>query len=165
MTESRGSRPPERRTSGANCGVIGLGNPLRGDDGVVPVLFERIRAHGTPSDTDLLEYDAPTLRVVHALAAYDRVLLVDAVQFGGETGDHFRSSPAELVSQTDSNGSHEIELLEMVDLVGRMDEAPAVVQIFGIQLGQTGMEPGLSDELRERLAELQTALEEAIADL
>lgn len=165
MPDSRGARSAERGTSGGSRGIIGLGNPLRGDDGVVPVLFERLRAHGTASDVDLLEYDAPTLRVVHALGAYDRVLIVDAVRFGGDVGAYFVCPPVDVASKTDPKGSHEMDLLEIVDLAVRIDQAPDVVQIFGIQPGQTGMEPGLSHELRRELSELQTALEEAIAHL
>lgn len=165
MPRSGQPQPADQRPTGGLRGVIGLGNPLRGDDGIVPVLFDRLRGTETEPDVELLEFGATTLRVVHAFGSFDRVLFVDAVQFGADPGEHIRCKPAELASRWGSNGSHEMDLLEIIDLAARMDEAPDVVRIFGIQLGSTEMGSELSDALTRRLPELQDALEEAIADL
>lgn len=165
MSGARKPQPVDQRGTGGARGVIGLGNPLRGDDGIVPVLFDRLRATERVPDVELLEFGATTLRVVHALGAFDRVLIVDAVQFGADPGEYIICTPAALASRRESNGSHEMDLLEIVDLAGRMDEAPAVVRIFGIQPGSTELGSELSDALTWRLPELQDALEGAIADL
>lgn len=162
-TESRRkSREAVRR------GVIGLGNPLRGDDGVASELFGRLREideeTGT-DDTEFLEFGDANFRLLHALADFDRVLVVDAVRFGGEPGDHVLFTPEEVISRTGHGGSHDSDLLELVELAERLDETSATVRIFGIQPGPMEIRPGLSDRLEARMPELRSALEEAIREL
>jgi hydrogenase maturation protease len=160
---SADSAPQARDT--ASCGVIGLGNPLRGDDGVVPALFSRLDIAGTDSEVAILEYGDANFRLFHALADFDRVLIVDAVRFGGEPGDHVVFSPDEVVSHGDHGGTHDSDLLELLELAERLDDAAASVRIFGIQPGETEHGPGLSDELEERLPTLLVALQAAITEL
>ena len=171
MTAPQHTESAEATREAVRSGVIGLGNPLRGDDGVVPELFGRLRAPDGGSDsTDLdditlLEFGDANFRLVHALSDFDRVLIVDAVRFGGEPGDHVVFSPEEVVSRADHGGSHDSDLLELVELARYLNEASATVRIFGIQPGPMEMGPGLSDPLESRLPELLEALEDAIYEL
>lgn len=145
--------------------VIGLGNPLRGDDGVVPVLFEDLRSTNLDASVTLLEFQDVNLRLFHALEEFDQVLLVDAVNFGGDPGDHVLFSPEQARTVGVQGGSHDLNPLKLVDLADRLDEDTATIRIFGIQ--PATMEPGtgLSERLGSRFPELKTSLRNAINDL
>jgi hydrogenase maturation protease len=67
--------------------VLGLGNPMAGDDGVGSHLARRLRHHpGLPAGTDVLEAGTDLLRLADQL--YDRpwVILIDALLDPGEPG-------------------------------------------------------------------------------
>jgi hydrogenase maturation protease len=146
-------------------GVIGLGNPLRGDDGIVMVLFDHLRERDLPADVDLQELGDAGFTLVHALADFDRVLVVDAVHFGGDPGDHAVFTPADVASVQSSGGSHDSDVFELVDLADQIDERPERVVIFGIQPAETGFSEGLSDPLQAAVPTLADALVDAIESL
>ncbi|MEF8894423.1 hydrogenase maturation protease [Halodesulfurarchaeum sp.] len=145
-------------------GVFGFGNPLRGDDGIVPVLFDRIRAQEAAVDATLVEFGSRTFRVVHALRDFDRVLLVDAMRFGGEPGAVVVCSSGEVSSRSETTGSHELDLLELVELATQLENAPTEIRIFGIQPGPVDMDSALSDPVENRLPEIHAELMETLTD-
>lgn len=144
-------------------GVFGFGNPLRGDDGIVPVLFDRIRSQESDVDATLVEFGSRTFRVVHALRDFDRVLLVDAMRFGGEPGAVVVCSSDAVTSRSETTGSHELDLLELVELATQLPNAPTEIRIFGIQPGPVDMDSDLSEPVANRLPEIHAQLMETIA--
>ncbi|MFW6458550.1 MAG: hydrogenase maturation protease [Halodesulfurarchaeum sp.] len=161
------NQPPVEETDrqkAASRAVIGLGNPLRGDDGVVPVLFEALRERN-PTDIEILEHGDANLRLVHALEPFDRVLFVDAVSFGTEPGEWVVFSPEEVISRVDSGDAHAADLLDVLALATELGEAPAVIRIFGVQPGSMTPGTGLSEQLQDSLPAVREALWEAIEDL
>lgn len=145
-------------------GVFGFGNPLRGDDGIVPVLFDRIRSQKSVIDATFVEFGSRTFRVVHVLRDFDRVLLVDAMRFGGEPGAVVVCSSDEVTSCSETTGSHELDLLELVELTTQLPNAPTKIRIFGIQPGPVDMDTELSEPVENRLPEIEAELMETIAD-
>ncbi len=59
--------------------VLGLGNSLAGDDGFGPAVVERLIAGGGLAAVDVENADTDLLGRIDTLAAYDHVILVDAV--------------------------------------------------------------------------------------
>ncbi|MBI9086014.1 MAG: hydrogenase maturation protease [Desulfobacterales bacterium] len=58
--------------------VLGVGNPLRGDDGVGIELVRRLRAHFGPS-LNCKELLAPDVILAERIAAFDHLLIIDAL--------------------------------------------------------------------------------------
>lgn len=70
-------------------GLIGIGNPFMGDDGIGPLLIERLRASGVLDDQiRLIDGGTGGMSVVHELALLDAAVIVDAGDFGGQPGDY-----------------------------------------------------------------------------
>ena len=67
--------------------VLGLGNPLLGDDavGLKVAALVRERLDGAPG-VDVLEEEAGGLRLMERMTGYDRAVLVDAAVTGGTPG-------------------------------------------------------------------------------
>jgi hydrogenase maturation protease len=108
--------------------VLGLGNPIRGDDGVgwrvVEVLQANLaKAFGKPSQG--FEYDTVAgggLNLMERLAGYDRAILVDAMQSGKEPG-RVQVFPLEALDNPSAGhlgSTHETNLLTALEIGRRL---------------------------------------------
>ena len=67
--------------------VLGLGNPLLGDDGFGSAVIELLRRRpDLPAAVDLVDAHTDLLAQVETLGSYDEVVLVDVVIGGGHPG-------------------------------------------------------------------------------
>lgn len=67
--------------------VIGLGNPILGDDGVGWRVAEAVRAELAGQDVEVLCLAVGGVSLMEQLVGCDRALLVDAVVTGGRPGE------------------------------------------------------------------------------
>lgn len=148
-----------------STGVIGLGNPLRRDDGVVMVLFDRLRSQGLPQGVELVDLGDGGFRMFHVLDDFERVVVVDAVQFGGDPGDSTVFTPEEVRSTREHRSSHDTNLLELLDMAAEFGIRPDPLVIFAIQPRDVSMGEELSPALRDRVPFLTADLEETIKEL
>ena len=70
-----------RQNRGPKVLILGLGNPLSGDDGFGARVLDLLHRNGTEFLPDVTLVDAHTdlLNHIESFAAYDRVVLVDAI--------------------------------------------------------------------------------------
>ena len=59
--------------------VLGLGNPLAGDDGFGPAVVQALQKEGFPADVDVVPSCTDLLGRIDTFAGYATVVLVDAV--------------------------------------------------------------------------------------
>ena len=92
--------------------VIGLGNPLRGDDGVGPRLVEELARREMPPGVQVLDGGAVGLGLLDLVEGRERVIVVDAAEMGRKPGEFVRFTPgdARLVSTSDSFSFHDAGL-------------------------------------------------------
>ena len=67
--------------------VIGLGNPLMGDDGAGLVVLEKLRAEWDIGAVELVDGGTWGMSLLPAIEDSDRVIFVDAILAGGKPGD------------------------------------------------------------------------------
>ncbi len=114
--------------------VLGLGNPLLGDDavGLKVAGLVRERLHGR-ADVDVLEDETGGIRLMERLSGYDRAVLVDAAVTGGTPGTIRRIGPAELPTQRTAI-AHGIDLPGALALGRSLGLAmPATVRIVAVE--------------------------------
>ena len=114
--------------------VLGLGNPLLGDDavGLKVAALVRARLHGV-SGVDVGEEEAGGLRLMERMTGYDRAVLVDAAVTGGTPGEVRRLSPDDLPTQRTAN-AHGIDLPRALALGRQLGyPMPAEVRIVAIE--------------------------------
>jgi hydrogenase maturation protease len=134
--------------------LIGLGNILLRDEGVgvhaVNAVKERFEA---PPELDIVDGGTGGLNLLPLLEGRDRVLLVDAVDFGEEPGyigelandaipARFGQSQASL---------HQVGLAEALALARLLDIMPRELCLIGIQPQALGPGLELTDTLQEKL--------------
>ncbi len=76
--------------------VIGVGNPLRGDDGVGVALVERLAAEGLPPGVEAVDAGTGGLTLLDLLEGASRVVLVDAAELGRPPGSVVRVDGEDL---------------------------------------------------------------------
>ncbi len=60
--------------------LVGVGNPLSGDDGFGPLLLKHLREAGNlPRSVSLVDAGTDLLNHIESFAEYDRVVLLDAI--------------------------------------------------------------------------------------
>lgn len=122
---------PERRD---RTRVIGLGNTILRDDGV-GVFVAREVARRAPW-VDVVETETAGFGLMEEMAGWDRVVLVDAVQFEGVApGTVVRIDPRDLKTSLRLRSVHEVDLPTVLELGRRMGLAmPREVVVFGIRV-------------------------------
>jgi hydrogenase maturation protease len=71
----------------SRCAVIGLGNPLMGDDGFGLVALERLRDEWTLEGVELADGGTWGMSLLPLVEESDRVVLLDAISSGADPGD------------------------------------------------------------------------------
>ncbi len=114
--------------------VLGLGNPLLGDDAIGLVvagrLRERLRDRG---DVLVQEEEAGGLRLMERLTGFQSAIVVDAIVTGGPPGTIRRLSSGEIPTQRTAV-AHGIDLPRALELGRALGlEMPSRVRVVAIE--------------------------------
>ena len=144
--------------------VIGLGNSLRGDDGVGPRVVEELNRRGLPEGVTALDVGTGGLDLLLVLEGWDRVVVVDAADVGREPGQFVRFTPdqAYLAQAADRFSLHHAGLSEVLALADALGRAMPEMVIFGVQPAEIGWREGLSPAVEAALPALTDAVLEEI---
>lgn len=139
--------------------VIGLGNSILTDDGVGIHAARLILKH-IPEGITVTEVHAGGLRLMDAMAGYDRAIIIDAMQSGQEPGTIQRFTPADMHATRNVTSTHDTSLataLEMARMLGM--HVPTDVTIWGIEARDA---VNFGEELS---AEVRAAMERVVRDV
>ncbi|MBM9520354.1 hydrogenase maturation protease [Desulforhopalus vacuolatus] len=142
-------------------GVIGVGNPQMGDDGIGPVLIHRLNAFPLFSDTVcFIDGGTGGMTLVHELAKLYTAIIVDAGDFGGKPGEFRIFSPEELVSVKQFSGFsvHEWDLIKTIEISKVMEELPEHLHIMAIQPETIAWQSKLSKILESQIPVYEKAV-------
>ena len=116
--------------------IVGLGNPILGDDGVGWVVAEQVKKHlpaHLPVDVDCLSLGG--LSLMERLIGYERALLVDALICDAEDGTIIVSPLDELpaYSTLHSTSAHDMSLQNAMKLGRQLGaDLPKDVIVIGV---------------------------------
>jgi len=132
--------------------VIGLGNPILGDDMVGLVVASELKRR-LAGLVDVIELCAGGLAVAEAMLGYEKAIIVDAlVEEGTEPGKILRLT-LEDIKTTPKRfiGFHDIDFVTSVEFIKAIDREsfPDEVVIFGITIQEPRCyQEGLSEEVK-----------------
>ena len=146
--------------------VVGLGNPLRGDDGIGPRAVAELEKRALPNGVEALDAGTAGLDLLQLMEGWDRVVIVDAADVGKEPGQfvRFTYNQARLVEADDPFSFHHAGLADVLALAGALDRQLPPIVIFGVQPGKVGWGEGLSPDLEPRLPILVDAVLEEVSE-
>ncbi len=135
--------------------IIGIGNPLRQDDSIGILLLEKLKQKKTelPEKIDFIDGGSGGMVILHYIAGFDQVFLIDAVDFGGKTGELRVFQKDDVVSKkSDMNlSTHEADFLKILGLSKELNELPENLFIFGVQPKNVGFGHELSEEITQKI--------------
>lgn len=114
--------------------VLGVGNILQRDDGVGVRVIEHLRSLELPAGVEVFDGGTAALDLLNVVADRQKVIVVDAVQGGGEPGAIYRFAPNDVeVEPHPITSLHQIGLLETLAMAQHLGCSPQNVVIFGIE--------------------------------
>jgi hydrogenase maturation protease len=145
-----------------HIGVIGLGNPNRGDDGVGILVARALRGRVT-SDVELVENGDP-LSILEKWEKFDAVILVDAVRSLSPPGtvQVFDGRKLPPTVRAGPLSTHGYGMREVIDLGEALGTLPKIVRVVGIEAAQ--FQPGAQPipEMERAVAEAASVVLEQI---
>lgn len=151
-------------------GIIGLGNPLRRDDGIGLILLDRLQHQQKEFQKKISFIDGGTggMNLLHLLARFDVVLIIDAVNFKGKPGDTRLFTLEQIQSKKKtpiSLSTHETDFIKVLALSKELNELPQKLTMFGVQPYNLSHGTGLSEQIIPHLDDLTMQLKKEIQKL
>ena len=138
--------------------LIGIGNILRGDDGVGVEVVTRLARLSLPVDVEVYEAGTAGAELAAVLEDRELVVVVDAIDAGQPAGAVFRLAPETLQPAARGGLSmHDMHVLHALDETRLLGTAPREVAILAVQVANVALGIGLSpavDAVVERVVEL-----------
>ena len=132
--------------------VIGLGNPLMGDDGLGLAALERLRAWEFDPYVDLVDGGTWGMNLLHFVEGTRRLLILDAIQADLDPGAPVTLEMEEIPRFLSTKLSpHQIELREVLALAELRGTLPDELVAIGLQPGRIEMSEDLSPEVEAGL--------------
>ena len=136
-------------------GVIGIGNPLRKDDGIGIILLEKLVRikDDLPDDIEYIDGGTGGINLLHLFARFDIVVFIDAVNFGGEIAESKFFNSEDVISKNIQIkiSTHGSDILKIIQLSKNLGENPNDIFIFGVQPQDITPGTRLSHEIQENI--------------
>jgi hydrogenase maturation protease len=143
--------------------IIGLGNPLRGDDGVGVRVAQVLAKRVLPGGVEVVDGGTQGLALVNLMEGWPCVIVVDAANVGREPGEfvRFTLDEARLLGEDEQISVHGASLRDALLLAQVLGVLPDQVVVFGVQPASLDWREGLSPEVEMALPDVvQSILKE-----
>jgi hydrogenase maturation protease len=134
--------------------VVGLGNELRGDDGLGLAIARRLREQ---AGLEVRELSGEPVDLLEGWLGFDAVVLVDAMRSGARSGEIVRFDAGNTPLPETLRGcasTHAIGLAETIELGRALDRLPSQLIVYGVEGRRFNPGDPISDELVEIIPEL-----------
>lgn len=179
----RDDRDNEREevSSGERLLIIGLGNPLMGDDGAGIEVVHELMESGFPEYVDVIDGGTPGVGLIDLMSGYNRVIVVDAVRgedgiFSPEIILETKTLPRQEIpampkqvqlkdwneTGNDHCSLHETELTSVLKLMQTLEMNIPEITIVGIPVVNIGRGIGLSEECRLLIPQAVKLIKEVV---
>jgi hydrogenase maturation protease len=134
--------------------VLGLGNPLMGDEGIGIKLIEMLQsASGDFPEADFIDAGTGGMSLLHLISGRRKAVIIDCCIMGTEPGTIKQFTPDEVktVKQLTHLSLHEVDIIKVIDLARQLGECPEEIIFFGIEPETVSQQMELSDILTDRV--------------
>ncbi|MCG8427419.1 MAG: hydrogenase maturation protease [Chromatiales bacterium] len=134
--------------------IIGIGNRLRRDDAVGPLLADRL----AKQHLQVEEHSGEGMGLINAWQNHDHVILIDATQSGATPGTIHQidaieqTAPSELFHYS----SHQFGLAEAIEMARILEQLPKKLYLFGIEGADFSYGEELSPQVQRALDQVES---------
>ena len=115
--------------------VLGMGNPILRDDRIGLRVLEELEGLSLDSDVILQTSTLSGMNLLECLIGFDRAILVDAIQTGGEPGSVYRLTPRDFIARHAFPHLHNIDFFQTLSWSrGLIPDLPDDVVIIGVEV-------------------------------
>jgi len=135
-------------------GIIGIGNPFRGDDGIGLHLIQQIDKKQWGAGVDIIDGGIGGMNLYHIIASFGVVLLVDAVDFNSAPGESCFFSSKDITSSHKKGGktsTHITDICKVINMICQFHTNPPIIYVFGIQPKTVILSDSLSREVQNKI--------------
>ncbi len=132
--------------------VIGVGNRLRADDAIGPLLIDELKKQDL-KEVELVDAGMDALGILEFLENRDKVLIIDACRMGRSPGDLvlFMANEAEVMMEPDQISLHGLGLAEALKMAGSLEMLPRALKIIGIEPLSVELNGEISKPVKEAM--------------
>lgn len=132
--------------------VLGIGNPLLGDDGIGFHIAQELATQIKDENIDVKDTSVDGLNLLELIIGYDKVIIIDAIMAkGGKVGEIYKLRPEDLVETVHFTTSPHNANLAMVIEIGRKilaEQMPGEIVVFAVDIKPV---PKFTEEMTEKV--------------
>jgi hydrogenase maturation protease len=156
----------KRNVSSGQTLIVGVGNPLLGDEGVGWHIVENLSQMVMPDDVRILDCGCDLLNLASCIDKPRRIIVVDAIRAGGKPGQIHTFNLDELDAiQTQKASAHQLQIVDTLRLLKQTYPCLACckITVMGIEPGALELSTELSEEVNKSIANLTRLVLEEIS--
>ncbi len=161
-TEEKAQKPADR----TKVVILGVGNILLKDEGVGIHVIHALQDSPLPASAEVEIIDGGTSpNVLYLLDGADRLIIIDAVEGGGEPGTIYRFRAGDVEQEGKCVLSmHQIGLLEDLAMMEHMEGKRKDAIIIGVEPKEMGVGLELSSQLEQEIPQIVKVVLEEIRE-
>jgi len=132
--------------------VLGIGNPLLGDDGVGFHIAQELARQIKDENIDVEDTSVDGLNLLELIIGYDKVIIIDAIMTkGGKVGEIYKLRSEDLANTVHFTTSPHNANLAIAIEVGRKilaEQMPEEIVVFAVGIKQV---PRFTEEMTEKV--------------
>ena len=134
--------------------VLGIGNPILGDDGVGFHIAQELAKEIKDENVDVKDTSVGGLNLLELVVGYDKVIIIDAILTkDGEAGEVYRLGPEDIGEPAQSMiSAHHLNLLTTIKLGRRLfpKKMPGEVKVLAVGIQEVAK---VTEEMTGRVKE------------
>ncbi len=162
----KGEEKAQKPADAARVAILGIGNMLLKDEGVGIHVLHALQDSPLLTDARVEIIDGGTSpNVLHLLDGADRLIIIDAVEGGGEPGTIYRFREGDIEQEGKYVLSiHQIGLLEDLEVMEHIEGKRKDAIIIGVEPNEIGWGLELSSELEQKIPQIVKVVLEEITE-
>ena len=120
--------------------VLGIGNPILGDDGIGCRVAQEIADQVEDENVDVKDTGIDGLDLLELIVGYDKLIIIDAIMTAsGEVGEIYRLKPESLVRSVHITTSpHNANLPTTIEIGRKVipEQMPGEIVVFAVEINE-----------------------------